>query len=331
LHSRAARIGPISMSDVGTVYFGGSFATLFLSFLGASSGAAQQWLALLAFLTLPYTLFSVGYQALKLKQYCPLCLGVQAVLWMQALWLGLGVRPGLPPLEIAPLLTGVVGFGAVGVLWAWMKPTLAAHRDVPALEARHARLERDPAIIHLRLQAQDEELLPATPLDVVAGASQPRLTVTTYISPHCPYCTQAHVDLAALLKDFDSLLQVRYRMLGAASPEGTTMLRAIAGELEHGTMAGAVTVLDGWYLAQHMRKKWSAPPSLPPTPAIESLMRRHDDFAKTPPFPGVPTTFVGTRRFPETMSIETLRYLLESLRDEQEDGGTVVMSSSATA
>jgi len=60
-------------------------------------------------------------------------------------------------------------------------------------------------------------------------------------------------------------------------------------------------------------------------------MRRHDDFAETPPFPGVPTTFVGTRRVPETMSIETLHYLLESLRDEQADDGAAVMSGSATA
>ncbi len=73
----------IHTADMGVLYFGGSALTMLLS---AFTPHFYHNIILLAFvnlLALPYTLFSVAYQALVVKKWCALCLIVQAIFWLE--------------------------------------------------------------------------------------------------------------------------------------------------------------------------------------------------------------------------------------------------------
>ncbi len=79
LGSKQAKLfGGVSWSEIGFFYFAGGFISLLVS--GANAAYTLQLLAWLNVLALPYTIFSVYYQWRIAKQWCPLCLGVQAVL-----------------------------------------------------------------------------------------------------------------------------------------------------------------------------------------------------------------------------------------------------------
>jgi len=87
LSSKAAKVPiPIAIgieltwSEVGFFYFAGTWLLLLF---GGGSPAIWQALALLNFISLPYTVYSIYYQARVAKQWCVLCCTVQALLWLE--------------------------------------------------------------------------------------------------------------------------------------------------------------------------------------------------------------------------------------------------------
>lgn len=82
LSDAANVVGNISWSECGVAFFSGN---IFL--LCAFGDCARSVLPLISIITLPFTLWSIWYQAIRAKQWCTLCLLVQAVLWIQFLLL----------------------------------------------------------------------------------------------------------------------------------------------------------------------------------------------------------------------------------------------------
>lgn len=84
LQSKASKILGMSWSEAGFFYFASTF--LFLLFPGISFIAKICVLSIANCLAAPYILFSVYYQWRVVKQWCPLCLTVQAVLFLELVW-----------------------------------------------------------------------------------------------------------------------------------------------------------------------------------------------------------------------------------------------------
>jgi uncharacterized membrane protein len=85
LRSRASKLfGVIPLADLGAVYFAAGAAWLLGSALTgrvADAGGVLFWYALAP---LPLSIFAVAYQAAAVKAWCPLCLAVHGLLWIQA-------------------------------------------------------------------------------------------------------------------------------------------------------------------------------------------------------------------------------------------------------
>ena len=76
-NSRVSKVfGLITWADIGVVFFSGGLLALFLFPIGNSIGL----LTLLSIAAIPYPIFSIFYQWLKLKKWCVFCLSVQLIL-----------------------------------------------------------------------------------------------------------------------------------------------------------------------------------------------------------------------------------------------------------
>src|SRR5699024_12035574 len=76
LQSKAAKLGGIiSWSEIGFIYFSGGFLSLLLSGMSSDVMFLLGWLNVLA---APYVLFSIYYQWRIAREWCVLCLTVQA-------------------------------------------------------------------------------------------------------------------------------------------------------------------------------------------------------------------------------------------------------------
>ena len=77
LSSGASRLfGWTTWADAGLIYFTGTLVYLFET----TGDTSLSVLALISLFSLPYPLFSIWYQAIKLKKWCPFCLVIQIIL-----------------------------------------------------------------------------------------------------------------------------------------------------------------------------------------------------------------------------------------------------------
>ncbi|MCP4214472.1 MAG: hypothetical protein GY765_07430, partial [bacterium] len=83
LESPGGSILGISMVDMGLVYFAGGFLALFLSLFAGQTEFCLVILSGLNILALPYTFFSLFYQAFVVRTWCLLCVFVQVLFWFE--------------------------------------------------------------------------------------------------------------------------------------------------------------------------------------------------------------------------------------------------------
>src|SRR6185312_14488492 len=70
----------LSWSEVGFFYFAGTWLVLLF---GGNTPLVWYVLAVMNIVSLPYTFYSIYYQAWVAKQWCVLCCTVQALLWLE--------------------------------------------------------------------------------------------------------------------------------------------------------------------------------------------------------------------------------------------------------
>ena len=90
LHSKMSEpFRGFAMGDLGMIYFSSSLFLLVGNSLIKPVQEVYACLFLSALCALPYTLFSIYYQKFKLKKWCPFCLSVIGILWLDVIVLSL--------------------------------------------------------------------------------------------------------------------------------------------------------------------------------------------------------------------------------------------------
>jgi len=87
LNSPASKLfGIISLSDIGFVYFISGIVSLSLSYFVDTVQSTVTLLLLIAVCSIPFMLFSLFYQAFRIKKWCPLCLSVIIILIIESIF-----------------------------------------------------------------------------------------------------------------------------------------------------------------------------------------------------------------------------------------------------
>lgn len=314
LHSKAARIFGLSWSDAGFFYFAGSM--LFLLLPGIPWGGKMPWLALTATGTALYVPFSIYYQWRVVKQWCPLCLAVQAVLLAELAWaLFAGTGTMAAALSFStPLLLSATGCLLLPVVvWSVVKKLVLTARETPVYRAAYKRLLYNPETFDNLLQQQPEAPEGYENIGISIGNPKAKHTILKVCNPYCGPCARLHPLLDELVAHNPD---VRMRVIFTASnagndPRGTAArhLLAIAAQ---GDTAITKQALDDWYLAP--KKDYPAFAGRYPMNGelkaqeahVAAMERWCDEAAIT----YTPTLFVNGHRLPENYSIEELKHIL---------------------
>lgn len=306
LDSPAAELwGWLSWSDVGLLYFAGGLLTILLAGNLSNVGlfTVRSVLSLLALFALPYTLFSVYYQARVIRQWCPLCLGVQVVLLAE------GVA-AVTPLRSLPS----VGQPHVIVLIAFLVPTLAWVLTKPLLvnvtQSRREhdellRLKRDPDLFQALLMQQPK--MPAVPDDlypIVLGNPDAEHTITMVTNPYCPPCAKMHGELEELLER-NANVKVNVIFLACDGPAGK--LTTVAKHLL--AVSGQKRALGDWYAFDRKDyADWSQRyPVANDDPQYVQLVQRHCDWCQRANVTATPTLFIDSYQRPKSYSLPQIR------------------------
>lgn len=205
LDSPAAKLmGAIGWSEIGLSYFiSNIFITVFFPHL-------ISYLVLINICGLPYTIWSVWYQKYKVKEWCPLCLIIQALLWI---------------ICISNLLFGYLSFFqfitfdilSVGCIYLMplvainiLLPILNSKTYIRSLEKEIYRLKLNPGVFKALLKQQPYYQTDFSTSQITWGNRNSNLLVTIVTNPHCKPCEIMHKRITKLLQKTDNNICIQY-------------------------------------------------------------------------------------------------------------------------
>lgn len=248
LGSKAAKVLGMSWSEVGFFYFAGSL--LFLLLPGISFATKATLLAMANLVAVPYVVFSLYYQWKVVKQWCPLCLTVQAVLVAEFIWSIANVWVGnfvLP--AVAVIAPAAWSFAIPVILWYALKPVIVAAKEAPDYKAAYKRLLYNPDTFQNLLQQQPVAPAGYEHLGITVGNPDAEHTIIKVCNPYCGPCAKAHPVLDDIVHNNP---HVKVKLIFTASNDegdirGNTARHLIA--INKNDPAGTEKALNEWYLA----------------------------------------------------------------------------------
>lgn len=251
LGSKASKLfNLISWSEIGFFYFTGSF--IFLLLAASYNLVALALVSVLNILALPYIFFSIYYQWRIVKQWCPLCLTVQALILLEfivcyaAYWHVFH----LPPLFGEHFISLILSFSLPVFFWLFVKPLLlkAQRSDHDAREL--GRLKYNQEIFYALLQKQKKLTAIPDGLGITLGNSNAKHTIIKVCNPYCGPCAKAHPLLDELLRQHDELkVQILFTATNAADDRKSKPVQHFMALYEKNDVVTTKKALLDWYVA----------------------------------------------------------------------------------
>lgn len=193
LDTSASRFMGVSWSVVGT----GFFMSGILLLLFFPSG--RLYVGLMPIIALPYTLWSLWYQASQVRQWCVLCVAVQLLVWCMA---GFSVLIQGLDLSVfrwqAGLFVGAAYLWVIGLLHLYVSEYGEARRlskQVNKLES--VRLHES---VFTALASESVRYPVDKSIGLLLGNPDAKRWITLVSNPHCAPCARLHPQVDALLR-----------------------------------------------------------------------------------------------------------------------------------
>jgi uncharacterized membrane protein len=314
LNSRAAKIAGLSWSEVGLFYFTGGF--LFL--LMRQSSVLQQLsiIAVLNLIALPYIFFSVFYQWRIAKQWCPLCLTVQAILFIEFIveivFHTFRFENAIGSLT---LLTLLISFSLPAALWFMVKPLLLSKQKAKQDFRSLQRIKFNNEIFLTLLEKQKRFLEPIDGLGILLGNKNAKNTLVKVCNPYCGPCAKAHPEIEKLLEEADNLkVQIIFTATNGEHDFTALPVKHLLAIAQTYDESFTKKALDDWYLAEKkdfkvFTEKYKMNGELKDQNSKVDAMSR---WCKKVDIQFTPTIFFNGYQLPNAYSISDLGYFLKN-------------------
>ena len=226
LNSEAAKIfGWLTWSEIGLFYFTGGFLALVFSNNLTETLLILKWLNVLA---LPYTVWSIYYQAFVAKEWCVLCLSVQLLLWAEFFTLS-QISFSLNSEMIDSFINLSLCFLSITVLWAFFKKPLQNSERFGEVYNTLQKVKFDPDFVKGLLSK--ERMLPPIfeGMKVLKmGNSEAENVITLALSPSCASCGRAFWEVQQLVhKNTQFRVEIIFSTSNEANHFGGQVARGI--------------------------------------------------------------------------------------------------------
>ena len=300
----------LSWSEVGFFYFAGGLLTLL--FAGPLTGTIAI-IAYLNVLALPYTIFSIYYQGRVAKQWCVLCLSVQALLLLGGInIIANGLLLSIP--EIASIFKGVLLYLIPVLLWYALKPYLLKLQEAKNTKREYLRVKFNAEIFDTLLKRQKQITVSTDGIGIDLGNPDATNTLIKVCNPYCGPCAKAHPKIEKLMEEIPDL---KVKIIFTTPNDPTHLAFKPVDHLlsiKHQNKNDKILkqALDDWYLAD--KKDYARFATKYPMDAdhgkhadkIEAMFKWCDDMDIS----FTPTLFVNGYQLPEAYNIADLQYFL---------------------
>jgi len=312
LSTSAAKVfDGLSWSEVGFFYFAG---TLLLLLFGGKSPPIWQTLALLNFFSLPYTVYSIFYQARIAKKWCLLCCSIQILLWFEFILILLkGVVFVVQGWDMASISTLLICLLTPVILWILLKPLFLKAQRLQPLKEQLREFKFNGDLFNIQLKRQPKYAQPNEEWSIVLGNRKSENIITMVTNPYCGPCSAAHKSLDELIrqnKNFQArILFLTQNTEGDPGTQISQHLMAL-NELEDETKTTAA--LRDWYEQnQKNYAAWSKAYPVALNGIEHSKVNNQRDWCQMAEIVATPTLLLNGYKLPRLYNLPDLKYMFQ--------------------
>jgi uncharacterized membrane protein len=314
LNSEAANLFSwLSWSEIGFFYFVGTLILTLTKF--------ETLLTVFTLLALPYTFYSIYYQAFKAKQYCTLCLSVVVLLWLEVAFAPI-------PLPLSPTekgewmqLINSLSFGgavhtegwggAVSVtvflsfllpitLWTFFKPFLKEAMKASNLEGELRRFKNNPNVFWNLLRQGKSMPAPFSDMDMVLlGKAEAAHTLIVVTNPYCAPCTRTHREVEELISANEN---INCFIVFLATNEENDKRGDVARHILSLPAQQRAEALNAWYEHKELS-------TLTVSESAKAQIEKHQTWCNLAQITATPTLFYDGHELPNAYKVRDLQYL----------------------
>lgn len=312
LQSKASKLWNfLSWSELGFAYFTGGLAFLLVNGISSSTTALM---SICSLLTLPYILFSLFYQWRIAKQWCLLCITVQAILGAEiitALTANIYSADILQLILPGQALVLPAYFALTLVSWLTIKPILVAARENTQSRLLLTRLKHNIQIFESQLLRQKKVLNETPSIGLTLGNPTAKNKIIKVCNPYCGPCAKAHPEIHNLIEHFQDDLQVQIIFTATGNKNDSKAppvrhLLAISEQFDETILNNA---LSHWYSSPDYEKFASKFP-VGELDKYDGRLNKMAEWCQLNAIQFTPTFFVNGHELPEMYEIGSMKYLL---------------------
>jgi hypothetical protein len=307
LESKAAKfLGVISWSEIGLGYFiSNAIVILFLPQL-------ISYLAIINFCVLPYSFWSVWYQKFSAKQWCPLCLIVQVLLWAIFIIDLLFGFAKLPVWNLTNILLITCIYLLPFLVTGIIVDKFSKARKVIWLIQEINSIKADENVFEALLKKQPYYKVDKSTSSILWGNPNATILVTVFTNPHCFPCTKMHARIEKLLKEEHDNLCIQYIFSSFNAALSISNKNLIASYLNNESELRKIIFhewfKDGTINKDELIKKYSINSK---DVKVEEEFLRHEKWKEDTGLRATPTVLVNGYKLPDNYKIEDLRYFFK--------------------
>lgn len=311
LSSKAAKVFEgLTWSEVGFFYFTGTWAALLF---GNHSVSILQVLAILNIISLPYSFYSIYYQARVAKQWCILCCTVQALLWLEFIPSVTAFGSSLISPTYSEWSTLFIALLLPVVLWIIVKPWILKVQQVKPLKEQLRKFKYNSTLFTSVLNNQPKYALPSEDWSIVLGNADASTSITMVTNPYCPPCSKTHKLLDELLEQRTDI-QARIVFTANNTDEDikTPISRHLMALNELADKTIVKRAMNDWY--EQKQKDYKAWAKVYPVEVNEAGFYKIDNqknWCEMAEVTATPTLLLNGYRLPEYYQLPDLKYMLD--------------------
>ncbi|MDR6784078.1 hypothetical protein ABIE26_002533 [Pedobacter africanus] len=309
LKSDAAKVTSwLSWSEVGMFYFAGFFFCLLFK---PTDFSFLSWLTLLS---LPYTIYSIGYQ-IKVKNWCVLCCSVQALLWSQALiflFEGSLFNLAILRVDLSDLIIYSLCFLLPVAIWSFIKPFFIQSAQLRPLKNQLKKFKYNSDLFNQILSSQQKYEVPDELMPIILGNPAAETVITMVSNPFCAPCATAHRTLDRWLTQRDD---IQVKVVFTTSNQDNDMRTKVARHVTALSMLEdkktAKEALNDWYEeASKDYDKWAMKFPVTYNEGMTTIMDKQKTWCEQTEIAFTPTILVNGYKLTDPYRLDDIEYLI---------------------
>ena len=320
LNSKGASLSKhLKLSDVSFMYFAG---LVFSWILSATFSTTATAMIILSILALPVTLYSIYYQFKIVKKWCPLCLGIVTVLWLQscATFIFNGSLTNIK-FSFTDSFILFFSFLVVASLWMFIKPLLKKKQELGKLEIEHHKFKRNFDLFNaVYSKGMSIDHLVVDSKEIVLGNKNAPLNILMVTNPSCFYCKEAHTDMEKILakNPDDVAITVRFSVPQDKDNMANQVVCRILEIYNTQPIEICERALHEAYKKDVDLNEWLLKWGETDNAIYNEVLKKQKDWCLQNNTNFTPALFINGRQFPKEYNRSDLNYFIEDLIEHVE-------------